>query len=80
MRTLDPDKPVWDKARTYVDFMAGYDLKLFGGKVRTRLQLNVRNLIEDGRLQPVSVNPDGSGWAFRIIDPRQFFLTATFNL
>jgi outer membrane receptor protein involved in Fe transport len=80
VRSLDPDKPVWDKSRYYVDFMAGYNLRLFGGKIRTRLQLNVRNLFEDGRLQPVAVNPDGSPWAFRIIDPRQFFLTATFNL
>ena len=80
VRSLDPDRPVWDKARYYVDFMAGYDLRMFGDKVRARLQLNVRNILEDGRLQPVAVNPDGSPWAFRIIDPRQVFLSATFSL
>lgn len=80
VRELDPNKPVWDKARYYVDLMAGYDLKLFAGKVRTRLQVNVRNVFEDGRLQPIAVNPDGSPWAFRIIDPRQVFLSATFSL
>ena len=45
-----------------------------------RLQLNVTNVLEDGRLQAVAVNPDGAPWAFRIVDPRQFILTATFDL
>lgn len=80
IRELDRDKPVWDKARSYFDLMAGYDLRLFAGRVRTRLQLNVRNLLEDGRLQPIAVNPDGTPWAFRIIDPRQFIFSATFSL
>ena len=80
VRSLDPAKPVWDQARAYFDLQSGYDLKLFAGKVRTRVQLNVRNLFESGRLQRVSVNPDGGAWAYRIIDPRQFILTATFSL
>jgi hypothetical protein len=80
IRSLDPNKPVWDKARYYFDFMAGYDLRLFQDKIRARLQLNVRNVFEDGRLQPIAVNPDGTPWAFRIIDPRQFILSATFSL
>ena len=42
--------------------------------------INVRNLFENGRLQTVAVNPDGTPYAFRIIDPRQFILSATFNL
>jgi hypothetical protein len=80
VRTLDRNRPVFDQARTYVDLSAGYALRLFAGKVRTRLQLNVRNAFEDGRLQPVAVNPDGAPFAYRIIDPRQFILTATFDL
>ncbi|MFZ9838283.1 MAG: TonB-dependent receptor plug domain-containing protein [Opitutaceae bacterium] len=80
VRTLDRNRPVFDRARTYVDLTAGYALRLFAGKVRTRLQLNVRNALEDGRLQPVAVNPDGTPFAYRIIDPRQFILTATFDL
>ena len=77
IRELDPNKPVYDKARYSVDLMAGYEVKI--GKVNTRLQLNVRNVFEDGRLQPIAVNPDGTPWAFRIVDPRQFVLTATFD-
>jgi outer membrane receptor protein involved in Fe transport len=78
--TLDPNRPVWDKARAYFDFWGSYDLRLFGGRVRTKLQLNVRNAFESGRLQAITVNPDGQPSSFRIIDPRQFILTATFDL
>jgi outer membrane receptor protein involved in Fe transport len=80
VREYDPERPVWDKARYYLDLEAGYSFKLAKGKVRGRLQLNVRDVFEDGRLQPVAVNPNGDPWAFRIINPRQFLLTATFDL
>jgi hypothetical protein len=80
VRTLDPDKPVWDKARAYFDFSVDYSFRLLNDRVRTKLQLNVKNAFEDGRLQRIAVNPDGGAWAYRIIDPRQFFLTATFDL
>ena len=80
VRNYDPTRPIWDKARYYVDLSAGYNLKFFRDRVRTRLQLNVKNVFEDGRLQAVGFNPDGQPYAFRIIDPRQFLLTATFSL
>ena len=51
----------------------------FGDKVRTKLQLNVRDALENGGLEPIAVNPDGQKVAFRIKDPRQWFLTATFD-
>lgn len=76
----DVTRPIYDPARTYVDFLATYDLKLFRGKVKTRIQLNVRNALENGRLQPFVYNPDGQPWNYRIIDPRQFILSATFDL
>jgi hypothetical protein len=77
---LDPNKPIYDPARFYFDLSAGYRLRLFGDKVRTNLQLNVRNAFEDGRLQAVGANPDGSIYAWRIIEPRRFILTASFDL
>lgn len=80
VRTLDPNKPVYDEARYYFDFMAGYSLKLFNDKIRTRLQLNVRNIFENGRLQKIAVNPDGVPFAYRIVDPRQIILSASFDL
>jgi hypothetical protein len=77
---LDTNKPVWDKARFYVDLSAGYRFKLFGDKVRGKAQLNVQNVTENGHLQTIGVNPDGRGYAFRIIDPRKFILSTSFEL
>jgi hypothetical protein len=76
---LDPDRPIYDKARYYFDFNVGYRFRLFQDKVRGRVQLNARNLFEDGRLQAVAVNPDGSPYAFRIIEPRQIILSTNFD-
>ncbi len=77
---LDPNRPIWDGSHTYVDLLAAYRTKLHGGKVEMTLQLNVRNVQESGRLQPLSAFPDGTPNAYRIVDPRQFILTATFSL
>jgi outer membrane receptor protein involved in Fe transport len=76
---LDPTKPVFDKARYYFDFSVGYRFKITSKKFGVRTQLNVRNAFEDGRLQGVAVNPLGQTTAFRIIDPRLFILTTTFE-
>ncbi len=80
VRSLDPKKPVWDRARFAVDFSAGYGFLLHRDKIRVRVQLNVRDALENGRLQKVAVNPDGSTFAYRIIDPRQFILSTSFDL
>jgi outer membrane receptor protein involved in Fe transport len=77
---LDKDKPFWDRARYYVDLSAGYKFRMWGDKVRAKAQLNVRNAFESGRLQKVAVNPNGSTYAYRIIDPRQFILSCSFEL
>ncbi len=77
---LDPDKPYYDKARFYFDLSAGYRFRLFGDKLRGKVQLNIRDAFEDGRLQRVAVNPDGSTYAYRIINPRQFILSSSFDL
>ncbi|MBC7367908.1 MAG: TonB-dependent receptor, partial [Undibacterium sp.] len=77
---LDNNKPVWDRARAYLDLSAGYKFKLYGDKIRAKLQLNIRDVTEGGRLQAVAVNPDGTPYAYRIVDPRQFILSTTFDL
>jgi len=76
---LDPRRPIYDQARTYVDLFTSYRVKL-SNRISTTLQFNVRNVQENGRLQPISVYPDGTPNAYRIVDPRQFILSATFDL
>ena len=80
IRSLDKNRPVYDKARTYVDFFVSHRIRFLNNKVSANLQLNVRNAFEGGRLQAIGVNPDGAAYNFRIIDPRQFILTASFDL
>jgi hypothetical protein len=72
-------RPIYDPAHTYLDLYVAHDFRLFGDRIRARAQLNVRNVTESGRLQVVGYNPDGTPWNFRIIDPRQFLLSATFD-
>ena len=78
--TLDKNKPVWDPARFYDEFSSAYRFKFYGEKIRARVQLNLKDVFEKGRLQPVGVNPDGSYYAYRIIDPRRLTLSTSFDL
>lgn len=75
----DIDRPIYDDANSYTDLWVGYTRKIIGGKVGMRIQLNVSNVFENGGLQTVAVNYDGSPYAFRIVDPRQFILTTSFD-
>jgi hypothetical protein len=77
---LDVNKPIYDKGHTYVDAFISYKMKLFHNRVGATYQLNVRSLGENGRLQPIGAFPDGTPNAFRIVDPQQFILQASFDL
>ena len=79
-QTLDASRPIYDKAHYYVDLFIRYQLKLFGGRVPTSLQFNVKNLGDKVRLQPIGANPDGSIDSYRIMDPAQYIFTVTFDL
>ena len=77
---LDPNRPIYSPAETYVDLFVNYNTKLFNDKVRARFQFNVRNVFEDGGgLQPTSAFFDGKTSTYRIVDPRQFILSASFD-
>ena len=80
VRTLDRSKPFFDDPVGNVDLNLGYNTRFFNNKVRTRFQLNIRNATESGHLQGVAINPDGKFYSYRIIDPRQFIFTTTFDL
>jgi hypothetical protein len=75
----DPERPIYDEARAEIDLHMAYSFKLWNDRTTCKLQFNVKNLTEDGRLQPIAYNPDGQAWNYRIVDPRQFILTATFD-
>lgn len=78
---LDTNKPVYSPAETQVDLFVAYRTRLFSDKVRANFQLNVKNAGEKGGgLLPTAVFPDGTPLAYRIVDPRQFILSASFEL
>jgi hypothetical protein len=78
---LDPDRPIYSPAEVYVDLFAAYRMRLYRDKVRATFQLNVKNVQEDGGgLQKTQAFFDGRAAAYRIVDPRQFILTASFDL
>ena len=81
MLQLDPKRPVYAPPETYVDLFASYKTKLFSDRIRAAFQLNVKNVQENGgRLQATSTFPDGTASTYRIVDPRQFILSASFDL
>jgi outer membrane receptor protein involved in Fe transport len=85
---LDTKNPIYDKSNLghgfrgnyYFDAFVGYRRKLWGDKVGATFQLNVRNLQENGRLQPIAAFPDGTPSAYRIVDPRQFIFSVSLDL
>ena len=79
-RAYDVQRPIWDKDHVYIDGLVGYRTRLWGNRVGATFQLNVRNLQENGRLQPINALPNGAPYQYRIISPRQFILSATFDL
>lgn len=74
----DVTRPIYDDANTRVDLWVGYSRDL-NEKMSLNVKLNVVDALEDGHLQTVSVNYDGSPSSYRIVDPRQFILTTTLN-
>ncbi len=78
---LDPNRPIYSPAETYIDLFASYRTRLFRDKVRANFQLNVKNVQESGGgLQATGAFFDGRAATYRIIDPRQFILSASFDL
>lgn len=76
----DPNRPIYDKANFKFDAFLSYRTRLFADKVATTFQLNIRDFTESGRLQPIAADPNGAYSSYRIVAPRQFILTTSFDL
>ena len=78
---LDSTRPIYAPAETYVDLFLSYRTKLFHDKIGATFQLNVKNVQENGGgLQKTAAFFDGRASTYRIVDPRQFVLSASFDL
>ncbi|HWA24202.1 MAG TPA: TonB-dependent receptor plug domain-containing protein [Lacunisphaera sp.] len=75
----DLTKPIYTPAIDSLDLFASYSRKIFSDKVNMKIQVNVRDVMEDGGLQAVVFNQDGTPAQYRIKDPRTWFVTTTFD-
>lgn len=75
----DLTKPIYIPSIDALDLWASYSTKIFKGKVGLKVQINVRDVMEDGGLQAMIFNQDGSPAQYRIVEPRTWFLTTTFD-
>jgi hypothetical protein len=82
MKIIDynADRPIWQRAQLYCDMFATYDFRMFKNRIRGNVQLNAKNVGESGRLQAFGVNPDGSKYNYRIVDPTEYILSLNFEL
>ena len=79
VRTLDVDRGVYDPARYQFDVWFGHTRRLYKDKIRARFGLNIGNIFENGGLRVTAVNPDGQPYNYRIINPRTFLFTTSFD-
>jgi len=78
---LDISRPIYSPSETYVDLFVAYNTKMYHDRVKARFQLNVKNVGESGGgLQATGAFLDGTASTYRIVDPRQFILSASFDL
>jgi hypothetical protein len=75
----DLTKPIYTPSIDSVDLWASYKMRTWSDKVGLKVQLNVRDVFESGGLQAVVYNQDGSPAQYRIVDPRSWFVTTTFD-
>ncbi|HVS54083.1 MAG TPA: TonB-dependent receptor plug domain-containing protein [Opitutaceae bacterium] len=75
----DLARPIYLPAEAHIDLWLSYSRRVFSDKAKMKIQLNVRDAGESGGLQAILFNPDGSPAQYRIIDPRTWFLTTTFD-
>jgi hypothetical protein len=76
---LDVNKAAYDPARFAGDLLFAYNTKVYSGKVGLRIQLNVLNALQSASIRPTAINPDGTVYNYRIIDPSQYVLTTTYT-
>ncbi|MBC2604729.1 TonB-dependent receptor [Pelagicoccus albus] len=76
----DIDRPIYTPAESYVDFWAAYSRKIRNESIDMKIQLNVVNAFESGHLQTVAVDFNGSPYGYRIVDPRKFILSLSFDM
>ena len=69
---------IWGGKYVNVDLTLGYGRKLTP-KIGWRIQLNVKNLLDNNDIYVTQKNQDRSTRSYRLRDPREIVLTNTFS-
>jgi hypothetical protein len=77
LNAADLDNPIYDQANGYFDIWAGWRTQIMNDRAQLLVQLNVRNIFESGDLRPVGADFAGNKHTWRIVDPRDIYLTTT---
>jgi hypothetical protein len=75
----DVTKPIFGPSEKNLDMWVTHQRKIFDDKVDWRIQLNIRNVLDDDDLVFTSVDSDGTPTRVRIVNPMNFRLTSTFS-
>lgn len=79
----DVTKPIYGFDQTAVDLLLGYGGRtaIFGGRrLGWRVQLNIRNVLDDDDIEPLRASYIGGGLDWGRVEPRQIILSTTFSL
>lgn len=75
----DVNQPVFGPAETNADVWFAYSRKIMNDKVGWKIQLNVRNVLNNDDLIITRVDGDGLPTRVRIVNPINYRLTTTFD-
>ena len=75
----DLNRPHFGPAELAVDGWIGYTRKVWHNRINWRVQLNVRNLLDDDKLIPAAAQPDGSIASWFAPQGRTYMLRSTFE-
>ncbi|MFM7752530.1 MAG: hypothetical protein ACKPB0_19145, partial [Opitutaceae bacterium] len=75
----DVAHPYWAGDDLNLDLFASYTRPVFGGKIRWKAQLNIRNAIGSDSLLPVTIQPWGEVATTRLAPERRWYLANTFS-
>lgn len=75
----DLNSPILGPDELFLDSNLGYERKILKGRVGWKIQLNIRNLLDNTDRIPQRLKSDGTVSVFTIPEPRIFQLTNTFT-
>ena len=75
----DVTQPLFGPSEENMDLWIRHSRKILDDKVDWRIQLNVRNVLDNDDLIITSMDGDGLPSRIRIMNPMNFRLTSTFN-